>query len=578
MHSRLRDSVSDPGIAGVLCTGILVLLLTATVDAQTLAYLTGSSSPGQDGVYGTMGVPAVANTPGARQYTVEWSDPASTVWIFGGYGYSSGSPGCLNDLWKYDALTGMWTWMKGSNLSDQLGTYGTLNLPSSGNAPGGRYRSVSWRDTSGSLWLYGGYGFPKSGGPGKLSDLWKYDPSSGTWTWVNGSDQINIAPTHGTLRVFDASNTPGCREGASSWADASGNLWLFGGVSLFGHMNDLWKYSIAENKWAWMHGSSSQGQPGTYGTMGEAGPTNTPGGRISAAATVDTSGCLWLFGGQGYDYSGSGPADLNDMWKYDPLLGTGYWTWMKGSNASAQYGVYGTKGVGTSTNTPGARVYSAFWTDTTGTLWLFGGTGFAASTTGYLNDLWAFDPVSGNWTWMKGSSLPNQSGTFGTRGAASASNIPGGRYSSAGARIASTLFEFGGGGYGAGAPTGYLNDFWAIYLNDSDSAAPTVTGGQTSGSRSITLSFSEAMETSAALPANYTLSGTGMGGLSATPDSVTWVNGNMYRLDWTAGAFGSGDITIMVSALLKDVTGQAMGTPRSWTTAVPVSLSSFRIE
>ena len=31
----------------------------------------------------------------------------------------------LNDLWRYDIATGMWTWMNGANTVEQVGTYGT---------------------------------------------------------------------------------------------------------------------------------------------------------------------------------------------------------------------------------------------------------------------------------------------------------------------------------------------------------------------------------------------------------------------------------------------------------------------
>ena len=43
---------------------------------------------------------------------------------------------------------------------------------------------------------------------------------------------------------------------------------------------------------------------------------------------------------------------------------TGEWTWMKGSGRYGnQVGVYGTKGVGSETTTPGGREYAMGWTD-----------------------------------------------------------------------------------------------------------------------------------------------------------------------------------------------------------------------
>jgi hypothetical protein len=56
-------------------------------------------------------------------------------------------------------------------------------------------------------------------------------------------------------------------------------------------------------------------------------------------------------------------------------------------------GIYGTLGVASSSNVPGARYGAESWTDSTGNLWLFGGTGEAASSTiGGLSGLWEYTP------------------------------------------------------------------------------------------------------------------------------------------------------------------------------------------
>jgi hypothetical protein len=74
----------------------------------------------------------------------------------------------------------------------------------------------------------------------------------GTWTWVGGTNLDNTAGVYGTQGVASASNAPGGRSGASSWIDASGNLWLFGGVGL----NDLWEYAPSTGDWTWVSGSN----------------------------------------------------------------------------------------------------------------------------------------------------------------------------------------------------------------------------------------------------------------------------------------------------------------------------------
>jgi len=89
-----------------------------------------------NGVYGTQGTPAPANAPGSRQHGVLWVDPAGNVWLFGGFGLDSAGTGgpagaILNDLWEFNTTTNQWTWVSGSNLANQSGTYGaqaTTNL------------------------------------------------------------------------------------------------------------------------------------------------------------------------------------------------------------------------------------------------------------------------------------------------------------------------------------------------------------------------------------------------------------------------------------------------------------------
>ena len=42
-------------------------------------------------------------------------------------------------------------------------------------------RGIStWIDSSGNLWLFGGYGYDSTGQLGYLNDLWQYDPSTGS--------------------------------------------------------------------------------------------------------------------------------------------------------------------------------------------------------------------------------------------------------------------------------------------------------------------------------------------------------------------------------------------------------------
>ena len=415
-------------------------------------WMGGSSLVDQAGVYGTLGTPAATNIPGGRAAAVTWTDASGNVWLFGGVAFlADGGVGPLNDLWRYSA--GEWTWMGGSDLAVQKGTYGTLGSPAASNIPGGENSTVTWTDWSGNVWLFGGQGYDSAGTFGDLNDLWKY--SGGEWTWMGGSNVANQAGTYGTLGTAAATNIPGARALSVTWTDASGNVWLFGGngydsAGTTGELNDLWKYSNGE--WTWMGGSNVANQKGIYGTLGTAAASNIPGARDSAVTWTDPSGNVWLFGGFGDDSAGT-LGELNDLWKYS----NGEWTWMGGSNVVNQTGIYGTQGTPSASNVPGARDAAVAWVDASGNFWLFGGE--TAAQTNFLNDLWKYS--NGQWTWMGGSDLIDQPGTYGTVGTPEPSNIPGARrYVVAWIDAQGNLWLFGGRGYDSTGTLGALNDLW----------------------------------------------------------------------------------------------------------------------
>ena len=151
---------------------------------------------GSPGVYGTLNQAAKTNIPGGRLGAVSWTDAQGNFWLFGGAGFDSlPTFGFLNDLWKFDPSTNEWTWMSGSSTiprfnGGQPGIYGTLGTPSAQNEPGGRSGALTWTDSNGDLWLFGGGGFDSKGIMGNLNDLWKYSPSAAEWTWVGGASVL----------------------------------------------------------------------------------------------------------------------------------------------------------------------------------------------------------------------------------------------------------------------------------------------------------------------------------------------------------------------------------------------------
>lgn len=366
-----------------------------SVSANAWTWMGGAAIANQPSVYGTLGVPAAANQPGAREFPVCWVDNAGKFWMLGGFGFGSSPtqtfPQRMGDLWKYDPLTNLWTWMNGFSTNLQNGIYGTLQTPSASNRPGCRMGSASWTDSNGNLWLFGGRGFPATGpSEGFLNDLWQYNVNTNQWTWMGGSNQASLSGVFGTLGVPSATNMPGGKEFPASWSDQQGNFYLFGGRAQ-GYFNDLWRYSPLNSTWTWLKGATTSNQVGIYGTMGVSASANVPGGRFSQAFWTDKYGQFWLFGGQGRSSYTTSINNLNDLWKYDPCSNN--WTWMKGSDTLNRLGTYGTQGIDAVANVPGSRIYSNSFRSKDGSkLWLIGGEGFDGSNfaVDHLNDVWRY--------------------------------------------------------------------------------------------------------------------------------------------------------------------------------------------
>ena len=421
--------------------------------------MSGDNQSNQYGVYGIKGVASAANKPGARRDPLSWSDASGNLWLFGGSGWTQNSAGFLNDLWKYNVSTGLWTWVTGDSMPNQRAIAGTRGIAAAGNKPGGRYVATGWTDASGNFWLFGGQGYSASGS-GELNDLWKYNIATGQWTWISGDLLSGQTGVYGTRGTAGASTKPGARYGAVGKMDASGNIWLFGGnsriiTSLF-YFNDLWKYTPSTDQWTWVSGDNVFTQPSVYGSKGIANTANKPGARASGAAWITPTDDIWLFGGTASvrNYLGA----LNDLWKYN--ISTGLWTWVGGDTILLAAGVYGTKGVAAPDNRPGARQLSAALTDASGNFLLYGGS---APFLGEYNDLWRYSLSSGQWTWLSGDNVFDKFGVYGTKGVATSSNNPGGRTEHVGWLDPSGyLWIFGGLTYSLGF--GISNDLWRYTL------------------------------------------------------------------------------------------------------------------
>jgi N-acetylneuraminic acid mutarotase len=442
-------------------TNIQVTCVAAPSFAWT--WMNGSNSfTTVSGNYGTQGVENSTNVPSGRYGAASWIDANGNFWMFGGHDSQSNN---FNDLWKFNSVTSRWTWISGSNSANASGNYGTKGAAASDTTPGARYGAVTWRDSNGNFWLFGGFG--------PFNDLWKFNPSTNQWTWINGSNVGSARGDYGTKGVSASSNVPGARMNAISWIDSTNNLWLFGGTGIDSNnqnkvLNDLWKFNPSTEQWIWMSGSNIGNQSGVYGTQGAAASGNVPGAHEDSMSWMDNAGNLWLFGGGGYPESGPYSL-LDDLWKFTPSLEQ--WTWVGGHKVNGGGAVapdYGTRGLAAASNTPGSRYNAVTWTDNQGILWLLGGYAYSSSSNNArISDLWKYDTSTGLWTWVNGPSVNriNAQGTYGTKGITDINNIPGARAWATASwdNTSSTLWLFGGDAADSGGFAAPLNDLWKLH-------------------------------------------------------------------------------------------------------------------
>lgn len=349
--------------------------------ALTWTWMKGPGTTGQPRVYGTMGVPAAANTPGSRvQEIPTWTDQNGDLWLFGG------------DMWRYSVATNMWTWMSGPQNTSAV-NYGTQKVFSAAANPGTRTEaSCAWVDNNGDFWMFGG----NQGG--RRNDLWKYDPTINQWAWWSGTTTANHAGSYGTKGVPAATNIPSGRYAYLNWYDSFNNrLYLYGGFGNGGNnpLSDMWMYDIGTDMWTWVSGSSGIMDPGQYGTQCVPDVNNYPCSRFeNKQEWVDECGNFWLFGGFTYL---TGTGQLNDLWRFNP--NTLEWTWVKGSQLKNTNATFGTQGVPAPANEPPSSFGTAGWQDADGQFYMYGGP------TTYNSIMWKYypDPPTAQFNYTIGS-------------------------------------------------------------------------------------------------------------------------------------------------------------------------------
>jgi len=137
----------------------------------------------QNGIFGIQGTPALANNPPSRDAASVWTDSAGNLWLFGGEQpdeTNGGGEKLCNDVWVFEPAANEWAWMSGApqiwSCDFTPATFGVLGTPAAADTPSGRLGAATWTDSSGNLWVFGGYGWGNPVYPIDLNDFWIYRP------------------------------------------------------------------------------------------------------------------------------------------------------------------------------------------------------------------------------------------------------------------------------------------------------------------------------------------------------------------------------------------------------------------
>ncbi len=411
---------------------------TVTNIGQNWTWLKGANIINGTASYGTINSPNSSNTPGARFNAASAVDASGNIWVYGGRNGTN----YFADLWMYSPTTNLWTWKAGFSTPNAIGSTGGAINPSA-------RESASMSISGDYLYIYGGKGYNKSGNLTMLTDVVRYNICCNSWTNMSGFDiNENNSPTNTTtsphpgplqftqmwatdsvLYLFGGidnafstfnnnffkfrlstqtwvyiapqqatTNTglytagvgstgyPGGRGATAYWKNNDGTFGMFGGYGLTnlgqGNLGDLWFYNANTNTWTWKTGSSTPNYAGNYGTINTPATTNAISARFAPVGGMASNNKIYIFGG---DNSGR----LNDLWEFNTT--TNAWLWVKGNAQKNLQGEHGTINIEHPSNNPGGT-YSAVGQISSNGLYLFGGDGYATSTTvGPLNSTWKFN-------------------------------------------------------------------------------------------------------------------------------------------------------------------------------------------
>jgi hypothetical protein len=180
---------------------------------------------------------ATSGDPAKRLFHAAAIDPEGRrFFVYGGGGADAFTGPFYADLWSLDLESGAWT-----ELSDGAG------------GPRGRIQaSLAYDAAKGRLLVFGGH---DDGTIGNSNDTWAFDLASNAWVNITPAEAITDPPTGfcDFPADFTAPNldAPDRRSSQVSGFDATrGALYVFGGATDCGLIDDVWRFDAAADVWA----------------------------------------------------------------------------------------------------------------------------------------------------------------------------------------------------------------------------------------------------------------------------------------------------------------------------------------
>lgn len=286
---------------------------------------------------------------------------------------------------------------------ETLNQFGPKNHP----AISSLLQQIVWKSND-NIYVYGNDGLNNAAS----SSFWVYNLTINQWKCIQPK---NLTANYGQKGVFNASNCPGTRINSINFIDNSGNLYLLAGGGY--QINDLWKYDVTLQQWAWVSGyNNTSGVLGTLGSIGVASQNYFPASRLQAKPILASDGMVYIYGGSPTFTNGN---DLRtNLWKYNP--NTNEWTLLSNKTTVGQ--VIGQVGVENASNHPAAMSGYTSWFYNN-SLWYYGGTSENTTDANAVQKrIWKFNLATQLWVCVKDPSSAR--GSFGQQQISDSNNTP----------------------------------------------------------------------------------------------------------------------------------------------------------